>query len=111
MAPSFEWIDRGLQGGGAAASFNERRIMPNHDYKPAYEMLHLPESRVAEIKHDERTTGPVSVEALLAVIDRQGQVDGILECAEGLTYGEYKVVHEAWKRAEKPRAPKIRRQR
>lgn len=85
--------------------------MPNHDYRPAYEILDLPEHRVAEIRHDNRAFGTTSVDTLLAAIDSQGQVDGILECAEGLTYGEYKVVLEAWKAAPKPSLPKIRRRR
>lgn len=83
------------------------------DTEPAFlsDELDLTESDKASGWHDLATAGLPTKAALLATVEREGQVEGILEAARLLTLEEYREIEAAWKAAPTPKLPKIRRRK
>lgn len=81
------------------------------DTEPAFlsDELDLTESDKASGWHDLATAGVPTKAELLATVEREGKVEGILEAARLLSLEEYREIEAAWKLAPTPKLPKIRR--
>ena len=87
--------------------------MPMADATPAYlsDELGLSEAERAGVEDLARSVGRASLDGLLATIQRNGRIDGVLQAALTLPLAEYRTVENAWKSAPLPERPKTRRRR
>lgn len=83
------------------------------DWEPAFlsDELFLEESERIAAANLLRTCGKPSKDSLLQAIEKQGQIDGLLESAVLLTLDDYREVEAAWLAAPVPAKPKIRRRK
>lgn len=81
--------------------------------EPAFlsEELDLDDNDRIGAAHTAMTTGTPSKNALLELIRKEGQIEGVLEAALLLPLRDYRDVEEVWNAAPKPKLPKIRRRK